>query len=197
MKDIAQIRSWDELNTLFPGDRHLKETMISSQRHFSPNYISLNQDQIRLPDQKIQSRFVLQHPGAAMIVPVFENGDVVMVRQFRYPVNQVMLEFPAGKIDPGETSLQTAAREVEEEVGLRSGKLSFLTSLYPCIGYGNEKIDLFLAEELVSVEKPKVEGENLDVFRVPLKVVTEWVWDQKITDPKTQIAIHWLNKRGH
>ncbi|MFO1413437.1 MAG: NUDIX hydrolase [Burkholderiales bacterium] len=144
-------------------DSHLVETRIASDTVFEGKLLEVRRDTVRLPDGGEATREFVVHPGAVLIVPVHDDGRLVLERQFRYPVGRVMLEFPAGKIDPGETPLATAQRELREEAGFTARAWKPLGRIHPEIGYSTEFIDLFEARGLTFVGSQLDEGEFLDI----------------------------------
>ena len=129
-------------------DAHLIETRLDSEVVFQGSMLHVRRDRIRLPDASESTREYVVHPGAALIVPVLADGRFVLERQFRYPVGRVMLEFPAGKIDPGESSFATAQRELVEEIGYTARTWTPIGTIHPQIGYSTEFIDVFAATDL-------------------------------------------------
>jgi ADP-ribose pyrophosphatase len=138
-------------------------------------------------------REVFHHPGGAAVIPLFPNGNVLLVKQLRYPMLESLLEFPAGKIDPGETPETTARRELAEEVGYTSGKLNKVAEFYTTPGFCDEKVFLYLAEELKPSEKMQnEEDEEIEIVRVSLNVLQELVKSGEIVDAKTIIGVQHL-----
>lgn len=174
--------------------KHLEEKTLSSKQIFKGRYLKIEQDQVEAPDGKTYFREYILHPGAAMMIPLLPNGNVVMVHQYRHAVKQVFLEFPAGKRDKGEDSKVTAQRELIEEVGYRADKLVFLTTIHPVIGYSNEHIDLFLATDLEKVGQKLDHGEFLEVTEVKPEDLMQAIRAGKVSDVKTQIGAFWLDK---
>ena len=172
----------------------LKEDKISSTQIFSGKLIDLYLDKVRLPNGKKSTREWIDHPGAVCIVPILDNGDVLLIRQFRYGPREEFIEIPAGKIDKNEDPLKCGLRELEEETGYKSNKLTFLTNIHPAIGFSNEKMWMYLAEELELSKKKLDEDEFLELMPTPLNKALEWVFSGKITDVKTIIGIMWMKK---
>ena len=167
----------------------LKEDKISSTQIFSGKLIDLYLDNVRLPNGKQSTREWLDHPGAVCLVPILNNGDILLIRQFRYGPREEFIEIPAGKLDKNEEPLKCGLRELEEETGYKSNKLTFLTNIHPAIGFSNEKMWMYLAEELELSEKKLDDDEFLELLPTPLNVALEWVFSGKITDVKTIIGI--------
>ena len=173
----------------------LKETKISSEQKFSGRLIDLYLDQVELPNGEMTTREWIDHPGAVCLIPILPDGKICLVRQFRYGPGEEFIEIPAGKLDAGEAPLDCAYRELEEETGYRTNKLTFLTNIYPAIGFSNEKMWMYLAEDLVASTNNLDKDEFLELLPTPLDEALEWVWSGKITDVKTIIGILWAQKR--
>ena len=172
----------------------LKEDKISSTQIFSGKLIDLYLDNVRLPNGKKSTREWIDHPGAVCLVPILDNGDILLIRQFRYGPRGEFIEIPAGKIDKNEDPLKCGLRELEEETGYKSNKLTFLTNIHPAIGFSNEKMWMYLAEELELSKKKLDEDEFLELLPTPLNQAIEWVFSGKITDVKTIIGIMWMKE---
>jgi ADP-ribose pyrophosphatase len=152
--------------------------------------IKARRDIVRLPDGDESVREWIDHPGAAAVVPIFEDGSTVLVRQFRYPPRREFLEVPAGKIDvPGESPEEVARRELEEETGFRAGRLEALGALYPCIGYSNEVIHFFLGYDLTEGRKSPAHGEFLENVRILLSDAVSRARSGQIADMKSAAAL--------
>lgn len=174
--------------------KHLEEKTLSSKQVFRGRFLKVEQDQVQAPDGKIYTREYILHPGAAMMVPLLPNGNVVMIHQYRHAVKQVCLEFPAGKRDHGEETLLTAQRELKEETGYEAKDWKFLTTIHPVIGYSNEHIDLYLAKDLTLTGQTLDQGEFIDVLEITPEELMNLVRQGKVTDVKTQIGAFWLDK---
>jgi len=187
----------DKIKGNFPspaGDDGLREVCVASATVHRGKFLTLKQDIVRLPDGKQTGREYVVHPGAVMMIPLFEDGTVLMERQFRYAVGDVMLEFPAGKLDPEEGALRCGERELEEETGYSAARWDYLTRIHPVISYSTEFIDLFLARDLTQGQAKLDDGEFLETFIVPAGQVIDWVRSGRITDVKTIIGAFWLEK---
>lgn len=173
---------------------NLIEKQLKSDLVFQGSFLKVLRDEVELPDGKKSTREYIPHPGAAMVVPVNDQGNLVMIRQYRYAVKKTFIEFPAGKIDPGEEPLQTAVRELEEEVGLVAKELRHLTTIHPVIGYSNERIEIYLAKGLSATEQRLDHEEFLDVFEIPVSEAIEKMHQGEITDVKTMVGLFWYDQ---
>jgi ADP-ribose pyrophosphatase len=175
-------------------DQHLIETAIDSAPVFQGKLLQVYRDRVRLPDGTEAVREYIRHPGAVVILAQLDNGNWLFERQFRYPVGKVFLELPAGKIDPGEALLTTAQRELLEETGYLASEWQHLGVMHPCIGYANEKIEIFLARGLTLAASGALldEGEFLDLLELSTEAAVQAVWSGEITDSKTITALFWL-----
>src|SRR5580704_1456854 len=142
---------------------HLVESKVDSEAIFDGKLLHVHRDTVRLPDGTLATREYIIHPGAVLIVAVLPDGRLVVERQFRYPIGQVMLEFPAGKLDPGEAPLDTARRELREEAGYVAASWRWLGRVHPVISYSTETIEFFVAEGLTHVGAELDAGEFLDI----------------------------------
>ena len=178
------------------SDAHLRESRLSSEALFKGNFLHAFRDDVALPDGSVAQREYLVHPGAVMIVPLLTDtaGDmrVVLERQFRYPVNRVMVEFPAGKLDPGESVLACAQRELQEETGYRAREWARAGVMHPVISYSTEFIEVWFARGLVAGERSLDAGEFLDVFTATPQDLLQWCCEGTVTDAKTLAGALWL-----
>ena len=168
----------------------LKETQTASELLFDGKILHLYRDEIHLPNGEPAEREVVRHVGAVCVIPVLDDGRVVMERQYRYPVEEVILEIPAGKLESKEENHESAVlRELEEETGYRAGKLIPLGKFYPACAYSDETIWMYLAKELTAGDRHPDQDEFLDVELIPLRELVGQVLDGSIPDAKTQIAV--------
>lgn len=149
---------------------------------------------MQLPSGQTADREYIKHPGASMIIPLFDDQTVLLERQYRHALKKSFWEFPAGKLDLHETAEQAAHRELQEETGYTSGKMRWLTTIHPVIGYADEHIEIFLAEDLQLGPQRLDEGEHLSLHRKKISEVLELVKSGQVTDVKTQVGIFWLEK---
>ena len=170
------------------------ETTVSSKTVYRGNLLQVVEDEVRLSDGRPARREYIKHPGAAAMVPLLDDQTVVLVRQFRYSVGQHFYEIPAGKIDPGEEPLDTARRELREECGYEAREWRRLTTIHPCIGYSNERIELFLARQLSHVGHAPDDGELIEMAPMRLAEALRRVRDGTITDVKTIIGLLWADQ---
>ena len=175
-------------------DEDLIETTLSSAPLCDGVLLKAHRDRVRLPNGEEGIREWVEHPGAAVIVALLDNGKLLFERQFRYPIRQIFLEMPAGKIDAGEPALDTARRELKEETGYKAKTWRHLGTMHPCIGYSNEKIEIFLAHGLSFVGNSLDEEEFLEVVELSLADAILAVRDGEITDAKTITALFWAEK---
>lgn len=168
----------------------LGEKNVSSEEIFDGKIIHVFNDTVELPDGNRASRELLRHIGAVCIIPVTDDGQVVVERQFRYPINKVITEIPAGKLDTkNEDRLLAAKRELREETGITADNWLDMGELYPACAYSDELINIYLATGLHFGERSLDDDEFLDIKKVPLKDLAQQVMKGEIADAKTQIAI--------
>lgn len=178
----------------------LLEKTRSSKEVFNGKLLHVFYDEAVLPDGNLSSREWIKHPGACAVVPVFENGDLMMIRQFRYPTSQIFWEVPAGKIDAGEPEDTTALRELKEEAGVATDDFAYVGHFYPGIGYSDEVIHIYTAWNLAPVPQKVDEDEFVTRERIPFSQAVEMVHSGEINDGKTVICIlrawEWWKKNG-
>lgn len=172
----------------------LSETPLSSRTVYQGGLLHIKEDQVRLPDGKHARREYALHPGAVVVIPLLGSGEVVLERQFRYPLRRDFYELPAGKLDPGESPLECGRRELLEETGYKAGRWRFLATIHPCIGYSDESMSLFLAEELTLDAHDRDGDEFLEIFTLPLGEAMEWMDQGRISDAKTMIGLLWADR---
>lgn len=172
----------------------LKETHIAGAIAYDGYFLKIQRDKVGLPDGKTAHREYIKHPGAVVILPFFEDGSVLLERQFRYPLDRVFIEFPAGKIDAGEDALVCAKRELLEETGYSAKSWQFVCTIHNAIAYSDEHLEIFLAQDLTPGQSSLDEGEFLETYRAPLADLLGGIKAGQVTDVKTIIGAFWLEK---
>lgn len=175
-------------------DPHLVETTTGTEELLRGSFLHVVRDTVRLPDGGSATREYIRHPGAVMVVPLLDDGRVVLERQWRHPVGQVMTEFPAGKLSPGEDPLACARRELLEETGYSAREWARAGGLHPCIGYADEFIEVWFARGL-TLGRPQLDDEEfVEVISATPDELMVWVRDGRITDAKTLTGALWLTQ---
>jgi ADP-ribose pyrophosphatase len=172
----------------------LTETRIDGDVAYDGDFLKIHKDRVRLPDGAETFREYIRHPGAVVILPLFDDGRVLLERQFRYPNDKVFTEYPAGKIDPGEDPLACAKRELEEETGYTAARWDFICTIHNAIAYSDEHLDIYLARGLTAGEAKLDDGEFLETFMATVPELLEMVKSGEISDVKTVIGTFWLEK---
>ncbi len=170
----------------------LSEETLSSETVYSGRLLHARRDRVRLPNGHESTREYLVHPGAAVVIPLFDNGDVLLERQHRYPLHRDFIELPAGKFDPQESELACAQRELREETGYTADEWQYLATFYPCIGYSDERLVFFLARGLRHVGDGPDHDEFLEILRVPWEEALAMIGDGRICEGKTVMGLLWL-----
>jgi ADP-ribose pyrophosphatase len=174
---------------------HLSETLVEGSQVFRGKLLDVRLDRVRLPNGNEATREYVRHQGAVVIIPILDSGELLFERQFRYPLGRPLLELPAGKIDPGETIETTAERELLEETGFVASEWRHLGVMHPCVGYSDERIEIFLARGLTRHSRQNLDHEEfLDVLELKLEEAVTAVRNGEITDAKTITALFWAEK---
>ena len=177
--------------------KDLTEHFVSGERVFDGVLLKVHRDVVRLPDGTQGVREYVKHPGAVAVVPLFDDGRILLERQFRYPTHQEFIEVPAGKLEPNEPHLDTAKRELLEETGYSAGEWMRLGVMHTSIACMDEAIDLFLARKLTKVRSAQLDaGEFVETLIVPFDEAITMVKDGRITDSKTIAALLWVKTFG-
>lgn len=176
------------------GDRHLRETTVSVEQVWQGRFLDVRRATVALPSGARATREYIVHPGAVMVVPILDDGRLVMERQYRYPMQRVMLEFPAGKIDPGEAPFTTAVRELAEETGYRAREWARAGILHNAIAYSDEGIEVWFARGLSRGAAQLDAEEFLETVSHSEAEIDALCARGEITDAKTLIGLLWLQK---
>ena len=177
--------------------KDLTEHPVSSELVFDGKLLKVYRDAVRLPDGSEGLREHIRHPGAVAIVPLFDDGSVLLERQYRYPHHRTFIEVPAGKLEPNEPHLETAKRELLEETGYAAAQWTRLGVIHTAIAYTNEAIDLFLARKLNKTGGAQLDaGEFVETLVVPFDEAIAMVKDGRITDAKSVAARLWVKTWG-
>lgn len=171
---------------------HLREVTLSSETVFRGHFLHAMRDRVGLPDGGEATREYIVHPGAVMVIPLLDDGRVVLERQYRYPLQRAMIEFPAGKLDPGEDVLGCAQRELQEETGYAAREWARAGVLHPVISYATEFIDVWFARGLVPGARQLDQGEFLDVLAATPQELLDACREGVVTDAKTLVGALWL-----
>lgn len=173
----------------------LEEKQLSHELVYQCFFMKVYEDNVLLPNNLTSKRIYIMHNSAAAVLPITKEGKIILVKQYRYPIRQVSIEIPAGKKDfLEEKGLDCAKRELEEETGYKSLDFSFLTTINSCVGYSNEKIDLFIARDCYKVNNP-LQGDDdefVEVIEVSKQEAKAMLLDGVIQDAKTIVALQWL-----
>jgi ADP-ribose pyrophosphatase len=175
-----------------PEKDPLTEETLESRLAYEGVFLKVFEDRVRCPDGHVAPREYLRHPGAVMMIPLLDDGRLVLERQYRYPLRRSFIEFPAGKIDAGESVLGCAQRELLEETGYIAAEWFYLGGFHNAIGYCDEKIEVYLARGLTRGAARTDDGEVLEVFVATLGQLRDWIRDGSVTDVKTIVGTYWL-----
>ncbi|MRG86481.1 NUDIX domain-containing protein [Salinibacillus xinjiangensis] len=178
--------------------KKFEEKTLQSETIFEGKVINLLHEEVQLPNGKTSKREIVKHPGAVAIIPVTKDNKIVMVEQYRKPLERSLVEIPAGKLEKGEEPKRTALRELEEETGYTSHELTHVISFYTSPGFADELIHLYIAKDLEKVESPMApdEDEFVELMECTLEEANQLVIEQKIYDAKTAYAVLYLNTKG-
>lgn len=174
------------------------EKTIHTEKIFDGRIISLQVDDVLLPNGKTSKREIIKHSGAVAVIPLTEDGKIVFVEQYRKPLEKSLIEIPAGKLEPGEAPEITAVRELEEETGLTTDELNFVTSFYTSPGFANELMYIYLAKDLKQLAHPVAgdEDEFVETVILTLEEAKKYVQEERIHDAKTAYALLYVELMG-
>ncbi len=167
----------------------MEEKTMKCERVYEGRIINVRVDTVELPDKKYSKREIVEHPGAVGIVPITSNKEIVLVKQFRKPVEGVLLEIPAGKIESEEEPAICAVRELEEETGFKTDNIQQLLKFYTTPGFSNEIIYIYIAEDLKEGTINPDEDENIETIKIPIEEALEKIKSGEIEDAKTIVGI--------
>ncbi len=167
----------------------LKESPKSSTRVYDGKLLQVYVDDVILPDGSTSTRDWIKHPGASSIIPVFKDGTIMLIKQYRYPPRKTFIEVPAGKIDSGESPLKTAKRELTEETGITCENIEKTGSFFPAIGYADEEIHVYVAWGLSQSDQNEDDDEFVHKHRIPFSEALELIYSGDIQDGKTICSI--------
>jgi len=176
------------------NSKELREIKLSSQTIFKGKLLHVVRDEVQLPNGKTSIREGIKHPGAVVIIPFLDEKTLIMERQYRYYPDEIFYELPAGKTDRGEDFLTTGKRELLEETGYTAKTWTFISHLYPAIGYADEKMAVYAANDLSMGQIDRDEDEFLEVIEMPLSKAMEMLRCGEITDAKTMVGLFWADK---
>lgn len=172
--------------------QHLVERGLTQESVYRGKLLKIRVDTVALPDGEIANREIVEHPGAVAVLPLTDDGQVVLVRQFRYAINRITLEIPAGKLEWGEEPEVTCRRELAEETGLEATALDKLTEIVVAPGYSSERLTLYKATGLKPVVAAPDDDEFIETVTMPVDEVHAMIKRGEIQDAKTIIALGWL-----
>jgi len=178
--------------------KKFEETTLKTEKVFAGKIISLQVDDVKLPDGNVSKREIVKHPGAVAVIPVTSDGKIVFVEQFRKPVERSIVEIPAGKIELNEDRIKTAQRELEEETGYTTNELKHITSFYTSPGFANEIIHIYYTNNIKKMAEAVSgdEDEFVEIIELTLEEAEQLVQDKKIYDAKTMYALAYLKMIG-
>ena len=173
-------------------DRHLTEHTLSREELLKGHFLHVVRETVRLPDGASATREYVLHPGAVAVVPLTDDGRIVLERQYRHPTGQVMIEIPAGKLDAGESALVCGQRELLEETGYSAREWAYAFTMYPTVAYSDEAIHIWFARGLTQGQAQLDQGEFLEVFTATPEEFLGWCRDGRIVDSKTLASAIWI-----
>jgi ADP-ribose pyrophosphatase len=178
--------------------KKFEEKTINTTSVYEGKVVDLRVDEVSLPNGRTAKRELIKHPGAVAVIPITKDNKIVLVEQFRKPLEKSLVEIPAGKVEIGEAPEVTARRELEEETGYTTNELSFVTSFYTSPGFADELMHIYITDELEKMDTPPAsdEDEFVEVLELTLDEAKELVEQERIHDAKTNYAILYLHALG-
>ena len=176
------------------SDQHLIERRVGSRTLLEGGFLEVRRDDVALPDGSHATREYVAHPGAVAVIPLLDDGRLVLVRQFRYPIGRTIIEFPAGKLDAGESTLECARRELREETGYSAREWAFACEIHNAAAYSTESIWLYFARGLTAGEQRLDEGEFVEVVSFSEAELDALAAGDGLPDVKTRIGLQWLQR---
>jgi ADP-ribose pyrophosphatase len=173
-------------------DRHLREHTLSREELLKGHFLHVVREMVKLPDGGTATREFILHPGAVAVVPLTDDGRIVLERQYRHPTGKVMIEIPAGKLDAGESALVCGQRELLEETGYVAREWAYAFTMYPTVAYSDEAIQIWFARGLTAGQSQLDQGEFLEVFTATPEEFLAWCRDGSIVDSKTLASAVWI-----
>ncbi|MGM9514452.1 NUDIX domain-containing protein [Roseateles sp. DB2] len=192
-KADGDIKAQASASALDP-DASLRESCVEAREVYQGSFLKVQRDTVRLPDGREAVREYIRHPGAVMVVPLLDDEHLLLERQYRYPMGRVMLEFPAGKLDPQESPLACAIRELREETGYRAAQWAYAGVLHNAIAYSDEGIHIFFARQLEAGPAQLDAGEFVECLSMTTAALDEACRSGMVTDAKTLIGLLWLQR---
>lgn len=175
-------------------DGHLRERRTGGRTLLEGGFLEVHRDDVVLPDGSAATREYIRHPGAVAVVPLLDDGRVVLVRQYRYPIARTIVEIPAGKRDAGESTLECARRELREETGFRAREWAFACEIHNAAAYSSESIWIYFARGLIGGEQKLDDGEFVEVMKLSEAELDALAMGDGLPDVKTRIGLHWLQR---
>jgi ADP-ribose pyrophosphatase len=175
-------------------DGHLRERRTGGRTLLEGGFLEVRRDEVVLPDGRSATREYIRHSGAVAVVPILDDGRVVLVRQFRYPIGRTILEFPAGKLDAGESTLACARRELREETGFQAREWAYACEIHNAAAYSTESIWIYFARGLIAGEQKLDDGEFVEVMRFSEAELDALAASDGLPDVKTLVGLQWLQR---
>lgn len=175
--------------------KKFEEKTIKTEKIFDGRIITLQVDDVTLPNGETSKREIIKHPGAVAVIAITKENKIVLVEQYRKPLEKSLVEIPAGKLEPGENPMIAAIRELEEETGYTTNNLSFITSFYTSPGFADELLHLYITDDIVKVDQPRAldDDEFVEVLELTLDEAKQYVEEERIHDVKTAYAVLYLH----